>query len=191
MGIIERGSGEVTRHETSMQAGQVLGQLAHTFSNGNIALLLIVLAMAVGYKWRRSGFVWGWLIVVLLAIVVVNAAIPFMVHARYMLVLWPTLALLVALGIERMATQHYLAPIVLTLWLLINFDRRQKNVEIDPVIQRINKTQGPFVKDPSDELIGITLDDLNNITLQAAAPILAADSNLSNISMEDLVHLPL
>tara|TARA_B110000977_G_scaffold135104_1_gene171893 strand:- start:7 stop:291 length:285 start_codon:yes stop_codon:yes gene_type:complete len=79
----------------------------------------------------------------------------------------------------------------LTFWLLINFDRRQQNVEIDPVIQGINKTQGPFVEDPADELIGITLDNLYNIALQAAAPILATDSNLSNISMEDLVHLPL
>ncbi|MAU12628.1 MAG: hypothetical protein CL607_22595 [Anaerolineaceae bacterium] len=120
MGIIERGSGEVTRHETSMQAGQVLEQLAHTFSNGNIALLLIVLAMAVGYRWRRSGFVWGWLIVVLLAIVIINVAIPFMVHARYMIVLWPALALLVALGIERMTVQQrYLRPLILSIWLLM------------------------------------------------------------------------
>ena len=44
---------------------------------------------------------------------------------------------------------------------------------------------------PPHELIGITLDNFNNIALQAAAPILAADSNLSNITMEDLVHLPL
>ncbi|MCA9894829.1 MAG: glycosyltransferase family 39 protein [Anaerolineae bacterium] len=119
MGIIQRGSGEVTRHETSMQAGQVLEQLAHTFSNGNIALLLILLVMATGYRWRRSGFAWGWLIIVLLAIVIVNAVIPFMVHARYMLVLWPVLALLVALGIDRMASQRYLRNAILAIWLLI------------------------------------------------------------------------
>jgi len=117
--IVERGAGEVTRHATSMQADEVVTQLAHAFSNANIALLLILLALAwLGHR-RYSGLIAWWAGGFLAAVLIVNALVPFMVHTRYLMPLWPALAILCALAVEFLRQRRVPVMLILGSWVLI------------------------------------------------------------------------
>jgi hypothetical protein len=126
--VIGRGTRETTRHATSMNAGQFVPLFFSTFANANVALLLLLgwflLASWQWADWRkmvRSGtfFVVCWLIVAGLLVVVVNARIPFMVHLRYVIFLFPAMAILCALGIQQLS-KHNIRPLIpLSIWAIV------------------------------------------------------------------------
>lgn len=137
LGVIQRGAGETTRHVTSMQSGQVVEQVLHAFSSGNIGLLLVLLIFAIGVQRLRAGFAWLWLIIVLLAVLIVNAAIPFVVHVRYLIVLWPAMALLAALGVHQLAAMGVKPLVVLFVWVLMGTYQSQNPAFISGLFGQI------------------------------------------------------
>lgn len=100
--VISRGAEQTTRQETSMNSGQTLETLLHAFSNGNSALLALLAGYALLERRRAALFVGFIALLTLLAALLVNSLILFMVHIRYLMALWPLLALIVGLGIARM-----------------------------------------------------------------------------------------
>lgn len=117
--VIERGAGDTNRQATSMDAVQIVRELGHAFSNGSIGLLLLFGFFAVRDAARSIVLLVIWLLIGLALVLLVNALIPFMVHLRYLMLLWPALALLVALGIWRMARLGVPPLVLLSVWLLI------------------------------------------------------------------------
>jgi hypothetical protein len=96
-----------------------LERLAHAFSNGNILLLIIVLLVALLARRRGAREVWFFAIGVLILVLVANAATMVMTPARlrYLMVLWPMLALVVALALEKLERWRYAPALVLALWI--------------------------------------------------------------------------
>ncbi|MCU0512737.1 MAG: glycosyltransferase family 39 protein [Anaerolineae bacterium] len=115
LGIIRRGAGETTRQATAMDAAGVLQMLLHTFSSAGGALLVLLLCFALPARGRHGGLLWAWLLVVLALILGVNALIPFMVHPRYLLVLFPALALLAGAGVAALARRGLPAGLLLLI----------------------------------------------------------------------------
>ena len=112
--VIQRGSGDTNRQNDSMNTVLILQNLLHTVSNANLALL--ALAAFFSFKqWKRETFLaWTWLVVSILAVIVINALIPFMVHLRYLLFVFPAFALMIAIGMERMKS---LSLAVFIVWI--------------------------------------------------------------------------
>lgn len=107
----------VSREEHSMTAGQVIETLLHTASNGSVALLALVAGYALTERRRQAGLVWFVTLVTLALVLVVNARIPFMVHLRYLLGLWPLLALIVGIGLARLAHARVNALLLFAAWM--------------------------------------------------------------------------
>ncbi|MBC7809921.1 MAG: glycosyltransferase family 39 protein, partial [Burkholderiales bacterium] len=111
----------------ALSAGEVLTGLVAAFGNGSVALLAFVMAFALGAKGRSVRLLWLWLIVVLVGGLLVNEALRILTEVRYLLALWPALALLFGVGIQQLAVVGALreaplrriniAALILVLWL--------------------------------------------------------------------------
>jgi hypothetical protein len=88
----------------ALPPGQTLERLSYLFSNGLALLLLIVVALALLARGRGVKQVWFFTVMILLALLAVNAIVQVMHigRMRYLIVLWPPLALLTALGILQL-----------------------------------------------------------------------------------------
>jgi hypothetical protein len=85
---------------TPVQVGRLL---AYTFSNASGALLGLLVGLALTRRDRPAGFVWFIAAGILAGMLLVDARLKILIHIRHLLALWPLLALLVGLGIERLA----------------------------------------------------------------------------------------
>lgn len=107
--VAQRGLAQTSRQATSMTAGEFVPLFFATFANANVVLLLL-LAYFLLRRWRPVRLqqalasplllILCWLLVAGALLVLVNARVPFMVHLRYTLFLFPALALLGALGVQ-------------------------------------------------------------------------------------------
>ncbi|PJF40341.1 MAG: hypothetical protein CUN54_05610 [Phototrophicales bacterium] len=94
------------------------------FSN-NVAIIFVIIAILAAIAWlttqRGAKQTWIWLLAALLAAIVSNAVANFIPlrRMRYLLPLWPLLALIVGLGIVQLRPRYrYLAtPIIFGVWL--------------------------------------------------------------------------
>ncbi|MAS32654.1 MAG: hypothetical protein CL610_01530 [Anaerolineaceae bacterium] len=119
----------------------VVRLLLNLFGNGGLALLIVLLATALVAIRRRGGRdVWFFTLAILVLTLVVNAVVPMINEnrPRYLIHLWPLLALLVGLGLTVLESRRYtrLALLLLALWLV--FGVRQV---IDPTL--LAETDGP------------------------------------------------
>jgi hypothetical protein len=73
-------------------------QLANRFSNGLWPLLLLLLWFAARARGRGVGFVWFMAIFVLVAALLLNWRFQTITHVRYIMTMWPLLALIVGIG---------------------------------------------------------------------------------------------
>lgn len=119
LGVINTGAADITRQSVSMDTPTILHELLQAFSNGSIGLLLLLGWFALRQTTRSYVLLLIWLLVGLGLVLLVNALIPFMLHLRYLMLLWPALALLVALGICRMARLGVPPTALLAIWLLV------------------------------------------------------------------------
>lgn len=117
--VVERGAGDSGRHATSMNLPTIIEQFGHTFSNGNLALLLLLLALAATERRARQGLAWLWVGVGLALTLVVNAFIPFIVHARYLIMLFPGMALLGAFGVRQIERRGLRPVWILGVWIAL------------------------------------------------------------------------
>lgn len=129
--VAQRGAGDVNRQADSMSAGRAVDTLVAAFSNGSPALLILLLV--VGF-WFAARSLWPaadrrkrppspwillalWITVGLGVALAVNAAVPFLVHLRYLIFLWPALAVGAALGVESLARKGLPAGLLLGVWI--------------------------------------------------------------------------
>ncbi|MCA9915839.1 MAG: glycosyltransferase family 39 protein [Anaerolineae bacterium] len=114
--VIQRGTEDTGRQSDSMAPLQILAELFPAFSNANLALMALLAFYALRERTRQALLIWLWLGVSLILVMIVNALVPFMVHLRYVLLLWPALALIVALGIKHLRKVGIPAAILLIVW---------------------------------------------------------------------------
>ena len=117
--VVQRGSGDGNRINQSMDSILTIETLLHAFSNANIALLLLLGFFALGWRTRQALSLWIWAGLALLLVLIINALIPFMVHLRYLMLIWPALALITALGMERLSRRGLPVAALLSVWVLL------------------------------------------------------------------------
>src|SRR5690606_870550 len=97
---VEIARADVTRQAVSLTGTEIITQLFYAFSGGSAALFALLAAVAPN---RRPAFrlLVVWVVSGLFAALVINLWLPVFVHIRYLMALWPALALLVAFGVGR------------------------------------------------------------------------------------------
>lgn len=100
-----------------MGLAKVVPALLLTFSNNSVALLVLVVTLAV-YKmvWRLRFIVFVATVGISL-VLVVNQFYPFINQIRYIIFLWPVLAVLVGLGVERLSQFGVKPIVILAIWI--------------------------------------------------------------------------
>jgi hypothetical protein len=96
---------------------QMLDSLAYAFSNGSIAFMALPLIYALRARGKAAQAAWILAVGGILLAVILNAVYPVITHVRYLIVLWPLLALVVGLGVERMARAGVPAVLMLGIWV--------------------------------------------------------------------------
>lgn len=118
--VVRRGADDLNRQQTSMNAATALEQTLYAFSSGSPALWALLAACALllpGQRGRPALFAWGWLVGGLAVALTVNALVPFLVHLRYLMFVWPALALIGALGVAALARRGVRPALVLAIWI--------------------------------------------------------------------------
>lgn len=120
--VVQRGLGETTRHASSMTAAQFVPQFFYVVASGNVLILLLLgwagLTALHRVPFRRAlssplMLVLLWMLVSGLLVIVINVRIPFMVNVRYLLFMFPAMALLGALGVAALAKRGLSANVAL------------------------------------------------------------------------------
>jgi hypothetical protein len=111
-------------HERALSTGDALFQFARLFSNGSIVLLLILgtLSLWVVFRRERGARVVAFFAFVLLALLLGANEILRVMHGgrlRYLIVLWPLFALLIAIGINGLRQRKLLAEVALGVWMAL------------------------------------------------------------------------
>lgn len=115
--VVRRGVGDTNRQQTSMNAGLALQTLLHAFSNGSMAFFALLALFAAQARGRNVGLAWMWAVGGLIVALAVNAAVPFLVHLRYLMFLWPAFALIAAIGVWVLARRGVNPVLVLAVWV--------------------------------------------------------------------------
>jgi hypothetical protein len=107
-------SGAATPQET-------IERLVYLFSNGSLITLGIAGVLSLLARGRGVWQIWFFMLSVLALILLVNAEFRVMTitRMRYLLGLWPLLALVIALGIIWLERWRWAAPLALGIWLVI------------------------------------------------------------------------
>ncbi len=123
LGVMERGV-EQTVHmggrAIAMPAGMVLLMLVYAFSNGLFLPALAAGGAAIGHPARGARLIWFLAGMLLGLILLINAITPLITHVRYLLALWPLLALIAGLGIDRLwraPRRRWLALAIVAAWI--------------------------------------------------------------------------
>ena len=100
--------------EAALAPNQIVERLLFAFSNGATALLIVLAAAA----WRRRGarLVAFWLITAVGAASVGNLAVRVLSELRYLIGMWPLLALLVGFGTAELARKRVSPALLLIAW---------------------------------------------------------------------------
>jgi len=114
-GVAERGVAS-SRADTSMRWYEIAPNLIVTFANANVALWALLAWMGLRLKSLEMRLIWLWLGVSLLLVILINALIPFMVHLRYLIFLFPPLALWVAVGMRETSKRGVPIALLLVVW---------------------------------------------------------------------------
>jgi len=123
LGVMERGvtqTIDMGGRAIAMPAGLLLLMLAYAFSNGLIVPALIAGGAAIGHRARGARLIWFLAGTLLALALLVNAVTPLITHVRYLLILWPPLALIAGLGLDRLwavPRRRWLALAVAAAWV--------------------------------------------------------------------------
>lgn len=88
-----------SRAGSAMSAVQIPIETASAFSNANLIFLLVILALGVTAPLREKRLLIVWVVGGVGLVMLVNALIPFAVGARYLVFIFPALALLGGCGV--------------------------------------------------------------------------------------------
>jgi len=105
----------MARDTYALDSWALLQRLLYAFSNGSPALL----ALVGGYvaRARGRGLVWFFTLSMLALTLVANAILLFATQIRYLLALWPLLALIVGRGVARLAKSGVKPAFLLGIWI--------------------------------------------------------------------------
>ncbi|MAS32652.1 MAG: hypothetical protein CL610_01520 [Anaerolineaceae bacterium] len=122
--VLLQGVRNVGLGEEPLPPLSILTEMLHLFSSGNgVGFALLAVFAAVGLVMRRRGSleVWLFLIVIFMLTLIANEVRPMISEGRtrYLIHLWPLLALLIALGLTMLERTRYrvLALPLLAVWL--------------------------------------------------------------------------
>lgn len=95
-----------------------LGETLRFFGNGNIMMILLALAVVrLSPSTRRAGnAMWILLVGMFFAIWLVTRFFPIFIEIRYILYVWPFLAMLTALGIDQLDQRGVPNQVILAVW---------------------------------------------------------------------------
>ncbi|MGJ3239104.1 MAG: glycosyltransferase family 39 protein [Anaerolineae bacterium] len=119
LGVVSRGAGDLNRQGSSMDSVQLLVEFLQGFSNTNMGLLILFALFALLKRTRASLMLWVWVIASLCLVALINWQIPFMLHLRYVLFLFPAVVLISALGIAELARRGVPMLAVISVWGLL------------------------------------------------------------------------
>jgi hypothetical protein len=111
-------SGETARRVLGYTSLELLYSGLTQFSNAAIPLLAIFGYYALRGRKPSSWFVWTLVLGTLGVYLVINSRFAVIGSPRYLMALWPPLALLVGLGAEQMSRLKLHPVIILTVWAL-------------------------------------------------------------------------
>lgn len=112
--VIQRGTEDTGRQSDSMTTLAIVQNFLHMVSNANLALFALLAFLTLRQFSKKVALIWIWILASLVLVILVNTVIPFMVHLRYLLFVFPAIALLMAIGISRLKN---FALAVLLVWL--------------------------------------------------------------------------
>jgi hypothetical protein len=97
------------RTPPNLNAGEILNMMVYAFGNGIAVLSLILLAGLPHLRRNASSrMLWFVGLVILGAALLLNALVPTITHLRYLISLWPLLALAAGMGIAQLARWKWL-----------------------------------------------------------------------------------
>jgi hypothetical protein len=108
-----------SRADTSLAYWQIPVETLQSFANGSLGLLLALACFAWGMPRRARGLIVVWLALGFGLVVLVSARIPFVVSLRYLLFLFPALALVVAAGAQALARRGVPPWALMGVWAFI------------------------------------------------------------------------
>ncbi len=113
---VDLATADAARQGRALDAGETFQAVLYAFSNGVIVLLVVVGAAAFA-RGRSAGLLWFLAGFVLALSLILNALVPVITHVRYLMALWPLLALLVGLGVERLSAHGVPPRLVMAVWI--------------------------------------------------------------------------
>lgn len=116
---LSRTSADAQLHERALSAGEAVRLIATMFSNNNLILLAVVLALVLTARGRGVRFV-VFLTLVLLGLLLLTNELLQIMHGgrlRYTISMWPLLALVAAIGLLQLRLWRVLMVGVLALWI--------------------------------------------------------------------------
>lgn len=97
----------------------IVEAIAIEFSNNSIALLALLLICGLRLKLDSARLIWFLLVSVLVLGLALNAVFPVIMHIRYLILVWPLLALSCGLGLMRLsALDRRLLVVICGIWIV-------------------------------------------------------------------------
>lgn len=106
------------RQMLGLSTSDLLSEAAYLFGNGSVAFLAALIVAALGARGRSTRFVWFVTLSTLGAGMLVNTLLPVLSHPRYLMPVWPLLALLMGLGAQQLQARHIHANLILGIWVI-------------------------------------------------------------------------
>ena len=108
---------DVSRQAFAFTPLQSAKGVLYMFSNGCVALL--ALFGLYSFQWKPSlRFAWFWGIGIFVALLVVNARFGLILEVRYLLAVWPALAVIAAYGVDRLLREYRRPALILVgVWV--------------------------------------------------------------------------
>jgi uncharacterized membrane protein len=119
LGLADRAIVDTERQELALFGMEIPQTLLYAFSNGNSALVLVLMGFAALNRQRITPFAWLWIVVVVCVAMVVSYFVPAFVHIKYLMAALPAMALLLAIGIDFLAQKRIPTIVILVVWLVI------------------------------------------------------------------------
>ncbi len=115
---IATGDESATRQAAALGPVDAATQLFYLFSSGSVALLAVIGAFALRARGQAARLVWVWLLAGFALALLINTRVQVLIHVRYLMMIVPALALLVGLGVERLARRGVSPVILLGIWIV-------------------------------------------------------------------------
>ncbi len=142
--VLLQGVRNIGLAETPLAVPAIFAALVHLFGNGNGVLVgVLALAGVLAWRWQGARAIWFFVLVTFVLTLIANEIRPMIStgRTRYLIHLWPLLALLCGLGLAWLARRRWLAALLLGAWLVVGL-----NNTLDPNF--MIESDGPrYVKD--------------------------------------------